>query len=301
MLSSNSTPKVWFITGASTGFGRMMTELVLKNGDIAVATLRKPEVLAELTKQYPPERLLVLKLDVKSPGEVHAAFAKTRDVFGRLDVLFNNAACVLLSEVESAMGHDDMAHDIFEVNFWGAVHVTQAAVKFFREVNKPGVGGRILQMSSIAGFEGSPVAGFYSASKHALEGISEALAREIDPNWNIKVTFIEPGPFRTGATANFVIIPQNPAYKDAPASAMRSLWAGLEDSDVVPVDDPWKAVDLFYRLARLPEPPLRFPVGKTAVDALKKKAVSLLADAEAYASWSENMRSEVSEKPVIVE
>jgi len=259
----------------------------LESGDIAVATLRKPEVLAELAAKYPADRLLVLKVDVKNQDEIAAAFDKTRETFGRLDVVFNNAGYAVASEVESAMGHDDAVRDQFEVNFWGAVHVTQQAIKFFREVNKPGVGGHLLQLSSTSGFEGTPAAGFYSASKHALEGLSEALAREVSPAWNIKVTIIEPGPFRTAASVNFANIPPLPAYKETPAAFMREMFDNLKTA--TEIDDPRKAVRAFYKLTSLPEPPLHFPIGKMAIDAARRKATSLLAEADAYASWSEGL------------
>ncbi|EMD37837.1 hypothetical protein CERSUDRAFT_154754 [Gelatoporia subvermispora B] len=282
-----SQPRVWFITGASTGFGRAMTELVLKNGDIAVATLRKPEVLDELSTRYSADRLLVLKLDVKNEAEIAAAFAQTKEQFGRLDVVFNNAAYGVLSEVESAAGKEEAIRDMFEVNFWGATHVSQAAIKFFREVNKPGVGGRLLQVSSMAGIEGIPSLGFYNATKFALEGMSEALAKEIDPSWNIKITIIEPGSFITEGQSKVVVVDPLPAYAQAPASLLRAVLSSLATDPSGA--DPLKAVDAFYRLASLAEPPLHFPIGKDAIEVVKRKIEGLLADTNAYASWSEGL------------
>lgn len=141
-----------------------MTRRVLENDDIAVATLRKPEVLSELTAQYPRDRLLTLKVDVTKREDVANAFAETKRVFGRLDTVFNNAGHVTLAEVEAAP--DNVARDVFEVDFWGAVYVTQAAVRFFREVNGAGIGGRLIQNSSIMGIWTAPTWGFYSAAKH---------------------------------------------------------------------------------------------------------------------------------------
>ena len=144
--------------------GLEMTRRVLENGDIAVATLRKPEALKHLVAEYPRERLLVLKVDVTIHQDIVDAFARTKDVFGRLDVVFNNAGYAVLGEVEGTP--DEVARALFEVNFWGAVHVTQEAVKFFREVNGPGIGGRLIQISSGCGIVGWPSCGFYSATKH---------------------------------------------------------------------------------------------------------------------------------------
>ena len=149
------------VTGASSGFGKALTEIVLRKGDIVVATLRKPSVLAPLAEKYPHSQLLLLTLDVTRPSDITSAFTRTREVFGRLDVVFNNAGYALFGEVEGTPDAD--ARAIFEVDFWGAVGVSREAVKFFREVNPPGKGGVILQNSSISGFSGSPGFGFYCA------------------------------------------------------------------------------------------------------------------------------------------
>ncbi len=105
------------VTGCSSGLGLELFRQVLSKGDIAVATLRKPEVLADLQAQYPADRLLVLKVDVSVHSDIIAAFEKTREVFGRLDVVVSNAGYALLGEVESTP--DDVARALFEVNFWG--------------------------------------------------------------------------------------------------------------------------------------------------------------------------------------
>ncbi|KAN0092903.1 hypothetical protein V8E55_003687 [Tylopilus felleus] len=154
-------PRVWLITGASSGFGRAVTEVVLGKGDIVVATLRKPSVLAPLTKRYPHSQLLLLTLDVTRPADISAAFAQTREVFGRLDVVFNNAGFALFGEVEGTPDAD--ARAVFDVNFWGLVDVSREAVKFFREVNSPGKGGILLQNSSMMAFMGVPGVSFYCA------------------------------------------------------------------------------------------------------------------------------------------
>ena len=142
------TGKVWFsefpfhkclfnlltfnsVTGSSTGFGRLMTELVLKNGDRAVATLRRPEVLADLASKYGKDKLLVLKLDVTHPEEIKAAFDDAAKHFGRIDVVFNNAGFIAAGETEAIS--EDSARKMFETNFWGAARVSQEAVRFFRD------------------------------------------------------------------------------------------------------------------------------------------------------------------------
>lgn len=139
-----------------------MAELALKKGDKVVATLRKPEMLADLVAQYPKDKLLILKVDVTKPSDIDAAFAHTKETFGRVDVVYNNAGRAIFAEAEGTP--DSVAQDLFEVNFWGAVHVTQAAVKFMREVNPPGAGGVIFQFSSVVAYHHLPTFGFYAAT-----------------------------------------------------------------------------------------------------------------------------------------
>ena len=140
-----------------------MTRYVLQKGDIAVATVRKLEVLDDLKAQY-ADRLLVLKVDVAVHQDILNAFKKVEEAFGRLDVVVSNAGVSILGEIESTT--DEAARAMFEVNFWGAAHVLQESVRFMREVNPPGKGGRIIQITSGTGIVGYPAVGFYCASKH---------------------------------------------------------------------------------------------------------------------------------------
>ncbi|KAH0826409.1 hypothetical protein J3R83DRAFT_5382, partial [Lanmaoa asiatica] len=149
------------VTGASSGFGRILTEYLLKQGDRVVATLRKPDVLSDLVSRYPSTRLVVVKLDVTQHAEISVAFAKAQEAFGRVDVVFNNAGKMINGELESV--NDEHAREIFEINFWGAAQVSREAVRFFRDVNQPR-GGRLLQVSSGLGIVGRAMFGHYCAS-----------------------------------------------------------------------------------------------------------------------------------------
>ena len=151
------------VTGTSSGFGLAMARYALANGDRVVATLRKPEILADFAAQYSPEQLLVLRLDVSQAHEIKQAFAKAKAVFGRVDVVFNNAGRGVLGEAEAMP--DDLARGMFEVNFWGAAHVSQEAVRFFRDENRP-QGGHLIQNSAAAGLNYYPMLGHYTAAKH---------------------------------------------------------------------------------------------------------------------------------------
>ncbi|KAH7881764.1 hypothetical protein F5I97DRAFT_1415692 [Phlebopus sp. FC_14] len=278
-----SASKVWFITGASSGFGRAVAELALLKGDKVVATLRKPEILSELMNQY-PETLLVVRLDVTQPTEITTAFSLSHEKFGRVDIVLNNAGYAAVSEVEGT--HDKTARDLFEVNFWGASHVSREAVRFFREENKP-MGGRLLQMSSLSGIVSSPGCVYYCATKFALEALSEGLAAELDPRWNIKVTILEPGPFRTNCPGiNVVVDPVHPAYTDTALSSMQ--WRSV-DVNAVFNGDPDKFAEIIYRTAYLEDPPLRLPVHKASLRSLRQKAKELLDAADEWETWSEDI------------
>ena len=118
-------------------------------------------MLQDLSASYSKERLLVLKVDVINQADIDLAFARTKEVFGRLDVVFNNAGYVVFGDAETTP--IDTARSLFEVNFWGAVNVSRAAIKFFRDENEPGRGGVLLQNSSAAAVEAVPGIPFYSA------------------------------------------------------------------------------------------------------------------------------------------
>lgn len=139
-----------------------MTELVLAKGDIAVATLRTPSVLDELKTKYSQDKLLVLKLDVTDTAEVAAAFAAAVAHFGRVDAVFNNAAYSIFGEAEAVSAAT--ARAMFDVNLWGAIAVSQEAVRVFRDVNTP-AGGRLLNVASSVGIDPVPGLAHYSAAK----------------------------------------------------------------------------------------------------------------------------------------
>ncbi|KAI0369427.1 NAD-P-binding protein [Pilatotrama ljubarskyi] len=279
-----SQSRVWFITGTSTGFGRALAELVLEKGEAVIATVRKPSALDELVQKHPKDRLLVLKLDVTRSEEIARAFERAKEAFGRIDIVVNNAGYGDVGEIESV--DEATARAIFDTNFWGATAVTREALKFFREVNAQGHGGRLLQMSSVLGVVGTPALGFYTASKFALEGMTESLVKELDPQWNIKVTLIEPGWFRSQCVATANWSPPHPAYTDPDLATnrLRAAW-----DKFVPAGDTRKAVEVFYKIAGLPDPPLHFPVGKDALLQVRKKMKEFETVMDTYESWSEDL------------
>src|SRR3954451_1295242 len=183
------TQKVWFITGASRGFGREWTIAALERGDSVAATARDTSTLDDLVEKY-GDRLLPLQLDVTDRAADFAAVAQAQERFGRLDVVVNNAGYGHFGFVEELSESD--ARDQLETNYFGALWVTQAALPFLRAQGS----GHILQVSSIGGISAFPLVGAYHASKWALEGMSQALAQEV-AGFGIRVTLIEPGGFST--------------------------------------------------------------------------------------------------------
>ncbi|KAG1895467.1 uncharacterized protein F5891DRAFT_668137 [Suillus fuscotomentosus] len=280
-----TSSKVWFITGSSSGFGRSMTEYALSRGDIVVATLRKPQVLTDLEARYSSDKLLVLKVDVTKQEDIDEAFARTRSAFGRLDVVFNNAGYGILTEIESTP--DDKARELFETNFWGATNISRAAVKFFREVNEVGKGGIILQVSSAAGFHALPGLSYYAASKHALEGFSDGLAKELPASWNINVCIIEPGGFYTKGAEGATVLPQHPAYADEslPSSVLRQMLKG-----VVFEGDADKFTQTVYEVVQGGKIPKRLPMGLDALEMLNLRIEDLKATVDETKGWSADLR-----------
>lgn len=140
-----------------------MSEFVLSKGERVIATARKPADLADFKSRYPPTQLLVVQLDVVKEDEIANAFFEGKEAFGRVDVVFNNAGVSLGAEVEGTP--NDLARAMFETNFWGAANVSREAVRFFRDENPKGAGGRLLTVGSYAGMSPFGGLGYYSATK----------------------------------------------------------------------------------------------------------------------------------------
>jgi NAD(P)-dependent dehydrogenase (short-subunit alcohol dehydrogenase family) len=201
------TQKIWFITGASRGFGREWAAAALERGDSVAATARDLSALDDLREKY-GERLLPLRLDVTDRDADFAAVRQAQERFGRLDVVVNNAGYGHFGMVEELTEAEARAQ--LETNLFGALWVTQAALPFLREQGS----GHILQVSSIGGISAFPLVGIYHASKWGLEGLSQALAQEVAP-FGIKVTLIEPGGFATDwAGSSSSTSEPLPAYAD---------------------------------------------------------------------------------------
>jgi len=262
--STNTTSgagKVWFITGASTGFGRLLAEEVLKAGGRVLATARKPEQIAELTQKY-PETARAFALDVTQPEQIAAVAKEAIAAFGRTDVLVNNAGYGIAGGIEEADEAEFLP--VFETNVLGLIRVTRAFLPQFRKQRS----GHIINLSSIAGLVGQAGWGYYNTSKFAVEGFSEALAAEMAP-LGVKVTIIEPGPFRTdflGRSAALIkrVIPD---YEES-VGKTREYYYGQPGKQK---GDPLKAIHAMMEVVEMQTPPLHLLLGALAYNRFKGK------------------------------
>lgn len=260
-MSNVATSRTWFITGASTGFGRLLAEEVLKSGGKVVATARKPEQVADLEKQY-PDRARALKLDVTDAAQIDAAVAEGTAHFGKIDVLVNNAGYGVAGAIEEVSEAEFMP--MFETNVFGLIRVTRAFLPQLRKQRS----GHILNLSSIGGLVATPGIGYYHATKFAVEGLTEALAAELAP-LGIRVTLIEPGPFRTDFLGRSgVVAAERIADYDNTAGNMRKYFA---EQDGKQPGDPVRAVHAMIAVVESPNPPLRLLLGASALQRVRAK------------------------------
>lgn len=263
---------VWFITGCSTGFGRELARTVLKRGLRAVVTARNTATLAEFAAND-PATALIAELDVNRPDQVEAAVASAEAHFGRIDVLVNNAGYGYLSAVEE--GEDDEVRAMFEANVFGLVAVTKAVLPGMRARQS----GHIVNISSVGGLVGIPGVGYYNATKFAVEGLSEALAAEVKP-LGIKVTIVEPGPFRTEWAGRSLRTPKADIadYADT-AGARRAMVRGYSGQQP---GDPTRAAEAIIKAVESPEPPLHLVLGRFALEMARVKVEALRAELDAW-------------------
>ncbi len=242
------SPKVWFITGTSSGLGREWALAALERGDLVAGTARDTARLADLVESF-GDRMFPLALDVTNRTAVLRAVTRAHEHFGRLDVVINNAGYGQLAAVEEAS--EELVRDMFETNVFGALWVTQAVLPFLRARGT----GHILQVSSMAGVIGLPMLGLYSASKWALEGMSEALAGEIR-SFGINVTIIEPGGYRTGQAARSrPTVTPLPAYQAMRDDHMKRAGGNLSG-------DPKATREAILALVDADDPPSRVLLGE---------------------------------------
>ncbi|PWR17807.1 oxidoreductase [Zavarzinia compransoris] len=257
---------VWFITGCSSGFGRLLAAAALARGDRVVATARNPATIADLAG----ERALVLALDVIDGVSVQAAVDAAVARFGGIDILVNNAGYGYIAAVEE--GEDAGIRALFDVNVFGLADVTRRVLPVLRRRQ----GGWIVNLSSIAGIAPNPGVGYYAASKAAVEGLSDALAIEVAP-FGIRVLVVEPGPFKTDfAGRSLKLAPAHPDYAETPAGRRRAAVGAPQGGD------PARAVALVVEALAAAEPPLRLVVGGNAIGRALARTDAFRRDIEAW-------------------
>ncbi|UXA14397.1 SDR family oxidoreductase [Mycobacterium sp. SMC-8] len=262
--------KVWFITGASRGFGREWAIAALACGDKVAATARDLSTLDDMAAEY-GDALLPLKLDVTDHDADFAAVARAHDHFGRLDIVVNNAGYGQFGFIEELS--EKQARDQIETNVFGALWITQAALPYLREQRS----GHIIQVSSIGGVVAFPNLGAYHASKWALEGFSQALAQEV-AEFGVHVTLIEPGGFATdwaGPSAKHATA--LPAYADGHARNEQ-----MRASRTARPGDPQASARALRKIVDSPDPPLRVFFGELPLELARADYQSRLAEWEKW-------------------
>ncbi|MFL5745162.1 MAG: SDR family NAD(P)-dependent oxidoreductase [Niastella sp.] len=247
-MKNQQNSKVWFITGASRGFGRIWAEAALERGDKVAATARNVTSLAALKEKY-GESVLTLELDVTRPGQAATAVNQAHAHFGRLDIVLNNAGYSLVGTIEEASVEDVKA--MYETNVFGALAVIQAALPLLRKQG----GGHILGTSSNVGHVTLPVIGYYCSTKWAFEAIHESLFAEVK-DFGIKVTIIEPGAYATefGSEHSLKFAPGMEIYSDLKTQ----FFGRLKDLEK---GDPNATPQALFQIIDQENPPLRFNLG----------------------------------------
>jgi NAD(P)-dependent dehydrogenase (short-subunit alcohol dehydrogenase family) len=271
-VNSAGNGRVWFITGASSGLGRQLAEAALDWDDRVVMTARDVESLRDFERAH-QNRVLATKLDVTQPGQAGAAIRAATEEFGRIDVLVNNAGFGLFGPLEE-IDEEDLRRE-FDTNVFGAVNVLRAALPVMRAQRS----GHIVQISSLEGV--APVlAGetAYSGTKFAVEGIHEALAKEV-AHLGIGVTIVEPGPIRTDFADGAVVAePEDPDYAESVGKALE-WFADLAGNQP---NDPGRVATAIMAAIDSPEPPLRLALGEEAIEAIREKLDGQISDLDVW-------------------
>ncbi len=259
---------VWFITGSSTGFGRVLADELLAEGQLVVATARRPEVLQSLSDEF-GERVLTTALDVTDEASIAAAVAAAISTFGRIDVVVNNAGFGAVGAIEEFT--DAEVRHQYDTNVFGALNVIRHTMPVLRAQGS----GHILNITSVAGHRSRPGFGLYSSTKFALEAIGEALYHELQP-MGIHVTNVEPGGFRTDFAGRSLLraAAENPAYVETAHANI----AWINDVNGKQPGDPAKAARAMIDLVTMVNPPLRLPLGKDSLAGIRAKLAEVTAD-----------------------
>ena len=276
--------KVWFITGCSTGFGRNLAQEALEKGHKVAVTARKISDVKDLADKY-PDTAHAITLDVTKPEQVTAAVKEAVDKFGRIDGLVNNAGIGYFGAIEES--EEEEVRRMFEINFFGLATVTKEVLPVLRKQRS----GHIINISSVGGSVAFPGIGFYNASKFAVTGYSEALAKELAP-LGIHVTVIAPSGFRTdwaGRSANDTKV----KIDDYSATAHTNQGTIRGYSGNQP-GDPVRAAQAIIKVTETENPPVRLFLGAGALKGIRNKLEELKTDVDAWEEttvWADNPKA----------
>jgi NAD(P)-dependent dehydrogenase (short-subunit alcohol dehydrogenase family) len=272
---STQAPPVWFITGCSTGFGRELAKLTIARGWPTVATARDVGRVAGLAKGQ--DHVLPMALDVTDGAQVAAAVAQATERFGRIDVLVNNAGYGYQASVEEA--DDKEIRDQFEANVFGLFSMTRAVLPIMRRQRS----GHVINITSVAGLIGFPGSGYYAASKHAVEGFSDALVAEGRP-LGIKVTCVEPGPFRTDWAGRS--LKQTPSHLADYAETVGARLKSTSDNSGKQAGDPVRAGEAIIKLTEVDDAPRHLVLGAWGFDAVTRRLQERVTEVELWRETS---------------
>jgi len=261
---------VWFITGCSTGFGRALCELLIGRGYRVVVTARQPAEVADLAVRG---ETLILKLDVTDPVAIDTAVASAEARFGRIDVLVNNAGLGYFAAIEE--GDDRQIRHLFEVNVFGLSRMIRATLPNMRHHGT----GTIVNISSVGGLRSFPALGYYSATKFAVEGLSDALRQEVEP-LGLKVLVVEPSGFRTdwaGRSAE-----ESTHQIGAYANTAGRARSQVQSSSGRQPGDPMRAVEAIVKAVESPHPPHHLLLGEDAFTGATEQLERLRRD---FSTW----------------
>ncbi len=264
--------KVWFITGASRGFGRVWAEAALERGDKVAATARSLESVSDMKERF-GDAMLPLKLDVTDAARVPEAVQQAFEHFGRLDVLLNNAGYSLIATTEEAT--DEQIAELFDANYTGVVRIIRAALPLFRKQGS----GHILGVTSSLGVVPAPLIGVYAATKAAAESLHESLAKEV-AQFGIKVTMIEPGAYATEFGKSAARANPLPVYD----TFRKDFMAGLMKLER---GNPKATSEALFKVVDAEQPPLRLILGSTTLPQIRATYADRLATWDAWQAISD--------------
>lgn len=267
--------RTWLITGCSSGLGHALCTQVLERGDRVVCTARKLDALSNFHARY-PEQAIPLALDVTDAAAVARVAAEALKRTGGIDVLVNNAGYGAVGALEEF--DEDAVRAAFDANVYGPYRLIRALLPSMRERKS----GHILNVSSMAGLVGIPGFTFYSATKFAVEGMTEALAAEV-AGFGIKVTLIEPGPFRTSFRGpNLYSAPAMDVYAETVGKFRRTL----ADTDGKQPGDPKRGAEAMITVVDAESPPLRLPLGEVCLNMFRQKLQRVSTELDRWESVS---------------